>query len=303
MIAEDIETGEGREYIVLDENGDVILVLEYAEIKVSSTVLANTSSVFKAMFGSGFSEEAQLSTSSPGLVTLPDDDSIAMIGLCEAAHHRLRSISSNSSPKQLFQMTKLADKYDCQHILWLPVKLFFTLWGKHHSPSGQDCEYLLYVLLKFPLKKEINEILGLIISHSQLPLTPLPDELVQCLPKAWPRSLCEIVTRAKLVVAAKLTTILKNECNIHCRYHSRLQIRVEPAVDWFNGALATKSIAESINGYALSYEHCKACVSELRCAIWKDVRDQVIPKICWICADEDISLRTRAMGCPHDLTG
>ncbi|WPA99334.1 uncharacterized protein RHO25_003951 [Cercospora beticola] len=102
-------------------DGDVILVVgsdKFPKIKlrVSSVLLANTSPVFKTMFGPHFREGRQLRNSanhSPPEVPLPDDEWLPMTLLCKMAHLRCEEREPVCGPRELHSLAKLIDKYCC----------------------------------------------------------------------------------------------------------------------------------------------------------------------------------------------
>ena len=59
--------------ITIDPDGDVVLVLEGAQLQVSFKALSLASKVFKSMFGPYFAEGNAISSSSPCRVPFTDD--------------------------------------------------------------------------------------------------------------------------------------------------------------------------------------------------------------------------------------
>lgn len=89
-------------------------------ISVSSVILSNGSSTFRAMLSPRFKEGQELaSASTPVEVSLPDDDAQAMTLLCQILHLRNRSMGMPLAPNMLLRLVVLADKYDCtEAIMW-----------------------------------------------------------------------------------------------------------------------------------------------------------------------------------------
>lgn len=102
---------------IAKDNGDVILVLSTARLRVSSVILASASPVFKAMLGPNFSEgQDPRSVQNSKEISLPDDDAAAMTRLCYLIHHQHDSQaeeSLESGAKSLFALAMVTDKYAC----------------------------------------------------------------------------------------------------------------------------------------------------------------------------------------------
>ncbi|KAF2491816.1 hypothetical protein BU16DRAFT_443687, partial [Lophium mytilinum] len=132
---------------VMDKNGDVLLELGSedltAHLLVSSKVLSLASSVFNAMFTHGFSEGEGLTSKSPRLIPLPDDDPPAMTLLCHILHFRTSSIPMERDVAALAELAILCDKYDCAG----PVKPWSLLWTSEWLPhaGSEGFEKLLFV--------------------------------------------------------------------------------------------------------------------------------------------------------------
>ena len=72
----------------LDPQGDIVLSVGEKRLLSSSKVLSLASPVFRAMFGSQFSEGRRLSTTQPGEIPLTDDDPEVFFYLASIFHHR-----------------------------------------------------------------------------------------------------------------------------------------------------------------------------------------------------------------------
>lgn len=99
--------------IVVDCEGDVILLLEDHEIQVSSKVLGLASPVFKAMFSPSFAEGRSLTSSSPSRISLTDDNLVAIVSLCQIIHYQTKSLPKEPDQSFVEQLAIVADKYDC----------------------------------------------------------------------------------------------------------------------------------------------------------------------------------------------
>lgn len=112
------------------DNGDVILILPRARLRVSSVIQSSASPVFTALFGPNFSEgQAMRSPQNPKEISLPDDDTEAMDRLCRMVHNQGDPLESGleESPAArisylLLQLVTLADKYCCMHAIRTSAK-------------------------------------------------------------------------------------------------------------------------------------------------------------------------------------
>ena len=101
----------------ISRNSDLVLIVnEKLEILVSSVVLCNTSDVFRAMLNSQWTEGQSLqksNTAAPAQIKLPDDNSESMAVLCAALHQRNDLIEHSLTADEMYNVSLLADKYDC----------------------------------------------------------------------------------------------------------------------------------------------------------------------------------------------
>lgn len=114
------------EMVVIDREGDVILVLKDVELRVSSKVLSLASPVFKTMFGPSFVEGKSITSSSPSRITLTDDNPIAMVNLCNIIHYQTKSMPKQPDQPFLDQLAIVADKYDCIEALRSSTHMWLT---------------------------------------------------------------------------------------------------------------------------------------------------------------------------------
>ncbi|KAF2491510.1 hypothetical protein BU16DRAFT_565211 [Lophium mytilinum] len=106
------------EMIVLHKHGDVIFELGKgdeppARLLVSSHVLTMVSPVFRAMFTGGFAESQGISSASPRIVSLPDDDRDAMELICRVLHFDTAAIPRKLNLFAVVDVVVLSDKYNC----------------------------------------------------------------------------------------------------------------------------------------------------------------------------------------------
>lgn len=117
LMSVNMETATEIPKVTIDPDGDVILVLDGAELQVSSKALSLASSVFKAMFGPQFLEGQGLSSVSPKRVSLLDDDAAAMTALCNIFHHQSHNVIKEPDQSTLVKIGIICDKYDCSRAL------------------------------------------------------------------------------------------------------------------------------------------------------------------------------------------
>jgi hypothetical protein len=97
----------------IDPDGDVYLCSDQFKLLVSSKVLSVASPVFKKLFGPHFAEGCQVSSTSPGSISLFEDDAVAMLTLCHVLHHQAYKVTTKPSFTFLEKVAVAADKYDC----------------------------------------------------------------------------------------------------------------------------------------------------------------------------------------------
>ena len=294
-----------RQNIMVDEEGDVILVLETADIKISSSVLAKISPVFRAMFGPGFYEGTQLSTSSPGSVTLPDDDTESMIAICKVAYLQHAAKFELLEPKFLFEITKVADKYECLSTIYLPMRLCLAASFERNKKKAY-CAYLLFPTIKFEMQSLACNVLKFMVFCSASSLLASPssdgtgvrhfrfdDELAGYLPDGWSHALYKETMSTKILVATEMSMILTGSKiqEIRCSSDHCAVDGMEDFLGMFNAELVDGSILDSI---VESIRHekrvakCANCVSaaiqgELEEYINQYVIDQLLPEFCDNC--------------------
>ncbi|KAK5674447.1 hypothetical protein LTS10_012835 [Elasticomyces elasticus] len=113
--------------LILAEDGDVILVImKEQRVRVSSTVLALASPVFKQMLGPHFLEgQAPRSAEQPVVIQLPEDGMWEMRDLLTWMHHRDVDVDMDRRFWDPVEFTCIAahiDKYACSSALRLTVE-------------------------------------------------------------------------------------------------------------------------------------------------------------------------------------
>ena len=100
------------ESITIDPEGDVYFQLAQVELRVSSKALGLASPVWKTMFSPRFKEGTLLIRDGTCRIPLPDDNSDAVVLICEVLHHKFRR-TENLSRELLGEVALLVHKYDC----------------------------------------------------------------------------------------------------------------------------------------------------------------------------------------------
>ena len=91
----------------------MILVVGEVEdrLRVHSLCMRTASTVFDAMFGPHFLEGQPSTDSSPKEILMPDDDTNAMVFICNVIHHRNDNLPDVLQPADLADVALAADKY------------------------------------------------------------------------------------------------------------------------------------------------------------------------------------------------
>ncbi|KAJ4989075.1 hypothetical protein SVAN01_05513 [Stagonosporopsis vannaccii] len=157
----------------LSKWGDVILHVgeeQEADCKllVSSVLLSHASPVFAAMFDGRFAEGQLLSTASPRVIQLPDDNPSSMATLCEIIHMQTADISM-ATCSDLVELAVLAEKYDCVSVL-LP---WGKMWVSTLMPEdvSHGLEKFLVATYALDLPEEFTKISQSMIRDSSEPLS------------------------------------------------------------------------------------------------------------------------------------
>ena len=227
--------------VVVDKEGDVILVLKTADVEVSSSHLAKASPVFKVIF-EHYSIEGFQNSAIPGRLILPDDDTRAMIDLCKAAHEEGRDSDEEDfdyqkwgEPEFTFTITKLADKYRCLSLIseYMRSRLpdFFQ-----DIKVEDSCACYLLPAIKLEMLELATQVLRAMVWHSTSAIaicssnsthqtklhhfrgntTPefdIDNELARVLPDGWSEALCRITIRTKISLAAWMSAAFQRHCD------------------------------------------------------------------------------------------
>lgn len=134
---------------ISSDDGDTILVLTSARLRVCSAILCSASPVFKVMLGPKFSEGQDLrNVQNPKEISLPDDDTAAMTRLCRLIHHQHDPQAGEPhefAAKALFDLTVLMDKYACTAALSMAWQFLLSSFATPLVSSTLSAETLLYL--------------------------------------------------------------------------------------------------------------------------------------------------------------
>jgi len=132
----------------IDPEGDVYLCSDNFKVLVSSKVLSVVSPVFKALLGPHFAEGSQVSSASPGSVSLSEDNPEALVSLCQILHYQFHRVQYDPTLKFINSVAVVADKYDCVRALaqWSTNCLHLKL---RNEPSGMGAANLLFSAIFF----------------------------------------------------------------------------------------------------------------------------------------------------------
>ena len=127
------------ESITIDPEGDVYFQLAEVELRVSSKVLGLASSVWKAMFSPRFKEGTNLAQYGTCRIPLPDDNSDAMILICEVLHHKFCR-TENPNQELLGEVALLVHKYDCVQAFrsWSTCQMVVLVHDENFQKSSRS---------------------------------------------------------------------------------------------------------------------------------------------------------------------
>lgn len=160
-----METAKEVAESAIDPDGDVVLVLEGAELQVSSKVLSVASAVFKAMFGPHFVEGSDLNGAGPRRVPLPEDDAGAMTILCNMLHHRSENVPTEPAPSDLEKLAVVCDKYDCTRVFAPWVRNWATYYQQTAS-KVVGINRLVHPFYVFDDEILFRQITVLVVTHT-----------------------------------------------------------------------------------------------------------------------------------------
>ncbi|KAK4619298.1 hypothetical protein CLAFUW4_10882 [Fulvia fulva] len=143
--------------------GDIILVADdgfhpVLKLRVSSCILANTSTFFKALFSKKYAEGQRQAGPGPREITIKDKPS-ALTSLCCLLHHKDPAKSAQEKKlkwddSDLYDLAVIADKFDCVEAIRLQTETFFSAV---HGAYFRECTKYLVQHFNLIAKKDIDE--------------------------------------------------------------------------------------------------------------------------------------------------
>lgn len=230
----------GRPLVVVpledaDQAGDLLLELEtdtdgrltQSSVRVSSKVLSLASPVLAAMLNPKFAEgQALLNATSPDTpsISLPDDDSEAVVWLCKALHFT-KDLKVDINFSLLRKLAILCDKYDLVDALnpWSHAWLQEWPGSTHGVDSHAEMLWISYALgneeyfwrnSRSLMQLYTTEDLAAFQNESLTAM--LPDRLLDCIKMEREAALLELQKTFEDIMAP----LLKHECNA-ARDHNR----------------------------------------------------------------------------------
>lgn len=149
----------------IDPHGDVLLQLGSTSQKndmavlVSSRALSFFSPVFATMFSGRFADGQRLSSSTPLQLPLSDDDPMAMLALCNIAHHRVPKLPSEDRHECFAQFAILCDKYNCVD----PVRSQSRAWVLELAKNHPQFETLVFSTYVLDMHEEFSRVTRTVI--------------------------------------------------------------------------------------------------------------------------------------------
>ena len=151
--------------VTIDPVGDVTLITQTQEIRVSSKVLSAASKVFSTIFQPRFREGADLAKDGTCRVPLPEDDPKAIHQLCEVLHDpQGEDYHYCLIPSLLEKIAILVDKYQCTETIYYWARTVFTRMGVNRLSDGGPrwnsaaCMQILYATYTMNIPCQFNAI-------------------------------------------------------------------------------------------------------------------------------------------------
>ena len=131
--------------------GDLILLVgnqsnpkSKSKLLVSSTVMCNTSPVFRRMLRPYFREGRALrSPSTPQEISLPEDSSQGMATMCGLLHYNIAYLDGcNWTSERLAELASTLDKYACCEVLRLPAQALISQYLERNGKEASIKELI-----------------------------------------------------------------------------------------------------------------------------------------------------------------
>lgn len=136
---EPMDTELELEKLDLDPDGDIILVIEGQNAKkflVSSKILSLASPVFSKMLSPNFHEGMQMTDSNCLMISLHDDDPLAMETMLKIFHYKGPNLGGPMTAERLAVLAIHCDKYDCFQALKSWIHIWFSNFGFNLTAEG-----------------------------------------------------------------------------------------------------------------------------------------------------------------------
>jgi BTB/POZ domain len=147
--AEESDLSEPPDVEDIDPNGDVVLVTSPpTEIRVSSSHLSVASPIFKALLSTGFAEGEAFKATGFIKISLPDDNTEAMVVLMKAIHGKFFQIPQALEFDTLKNVTVLIDKYDLHEAVYLLKRTWATVTlPDQMNPDDLEASVFIFYIL------------------------------------------------------------------------------------------------------------------------------------------------------------
>lgn len=162
-----MDTSTESSKVVVDPEGDVILVVNITELQVSSKVLSVASDVFKAMFSPHFQEGQDLNSTSPKRISLPGDDAVAMTTLCNILHLRHNSVSKTPLETELVDLATVCDKYNCSEAFSIWSQIWMRYYTQEQDSDLKGVAQLLYPFFLLNDAESFKQVSKLTVFHTE----------------------------------------------------------------------------------------------------------------------------------------
>lgn len=157
------------ETLSLFESGDVYLKpgeTSAKEFLVSSVILSNASSVFKAMFSGRFAEGQDLSTISPPKIVLKDDDPRALEILLRLLHFKISPGGRFMEIEESYEFAVLCNKYDCIQAMAAVTEMWLSSVLPMSATSFENLCHLFFLAVTFKFEDRRQKLIRLLVTMS-----------------------------------------------------------------------------------------------------------------------------------------
>ncbi|PSK46134.1 hypothetical protein B9Z65_5102 [Elsinoe australis] len=136
------------------------------EFLVSSVILSNASSVFKAMFSGRFAEGQDLSTVSPPKIVLKDDDPRALEILLRLLHFKIFPGGRFMEIEESYEFAVLCNKYDCIQAMAAVTEMWLSSVLPTSAASFENLCHLFFLAVTFEFEDQRQKLIRLFVTMS-----------------------------------------------------------------------------------------------------------------------------------------